>query len=303
VILVAGGTGTLGTRLVPRLLGHGLPVRIFTRNPDRAGVPASGSVEVIRGDVRDRESVRRALEGVDIVVSAVHGFAGQGSSPAAVDRDGNVNLVDAASARGSSVVLMSIVGAAAGHPMDLMRMKYAAEEHLSVSRAPWTIVRATAYLETWTGLLEMTASRSGRPLVFGRGDNRINFVSAHDVAALVERAVLEPATRGHLIEIGGPEDLSLNQMAAALQQARGRSGRPRHVPRSLLRAVALGLRPLRPDLARQAQAALVMDTTDMAFDASAVRAAHPDLPSTRLGDLLAAGGAGAPASGLGSAAR
>ena len=61
-------------------------------------------------------------------------------------------------------------------------MKYAAEEHLRGSGTPWTIVRAPAYLETYIRLFEQTAARSGRPLVFGRGDNPINFVSADDVA-------------------------------------------------------------------------------------------------------------------------
>ena len=83
-------------------------------------------------------------------------------------------------------------------------MKYAAEQHLRASGVPWTIVRATAFLETWTALLEQTASCSGRPLVFGRGDNPINFVSVDDVAALVERVVVDPSTRGQVFEIGGP---------------------------------------------------------------------------------------------------
>jgi NADH dehydrogenase len=272
----------------------------MTRDPARASAQTGELVEVVQGDVRDADSVMSALANIDVVVSAVHGFADRRASPASVDRDGNRNLVNAAWVVGSAVVLVSIVGAGRDHPMDLMRMKHSAEEHLWSSGVPWTIVRATAYLETWVGLLEATAARSGRPLVFGRGDNPINFVSADDVAALVERVVVDPGTRARVIEIGGPEDLSLNQMAAALQAAAGRSGRPRHVPRSVLRAMALGLRALRPDLARQAQAALVMDTTPMSFDAGAVRAAYPGLTSTKLSDVLAACRLAAAAAGRGN---
>jgi NADH dehydrogenase len=297
VILVAGGSGTLGTRLVPRLEARGLSMRVLTRDRARVRHPIGGRVEVVEGDVRDRASVVRAMAGVDTVVSAVHGFAGPGGvTPASVDRDGNANLIDAAAAAGAAVVLMSMVGASADSLMELFRMKHAAEQHLRAGGMPWTIVRATAYLETWIGLLEQTASRSGRPLVFGRGDNPINFVSASDVAALVERAITDPSTRGKTLEIGGPQDLTLEQLARAVQKAAGRTKEPRHVPRIALRTMAAVMGQFKPDLARQVRAALVMDSADMTFDASAIHDAFPDLPSTTLADVLAGGAVGAPAS-------
>jgi NADH dehydrogenase len=288
MILVAGGTGTLGSRLVRRLEERGLQVRILTRDAERAAPVAHGpNVTVAVGDVRDRASVGRAMEGVDVVVSAFHGFAGpRDESPASVDRDGNANIVDSAAEVGAQVVLTSIVGASPDSPVDLFRMKHAAEAHLRESGVPWTIVRATAFFETWIGLLEQTAGRSGRPMVFGRGDNRINFVSADDVAALVERAVTDPATRGRSIDIGGPEDLSFNQLAAAVQTAAGRTGAPRHVPRPMLRAMSVLMRPIKPELARQSQAAVLMDTADMTFDTTSTRASYPELPQTTLSDLL-----------------
>jgi NADH dehydrogenase len=236
--------------------------------------------------VRDRASIEPALRGVDIVVSAVHGFAGTGGvSPASVDRDGNAKLIAAAEAAGASFVLMSIVGASAEHPMELCRMKHQAEQRLRASCIPWTIVRATTFLETWIAL-EQTARGSGRPLVFGRGDNPINFVSVIDVAALVERVVVDAATRGQVLEIGGPRNISLNQLGTLVQDAAGRASAPRHIPRAALHAMAVLLRPFKPDFARQAQAALVLDQADFRFDARAIRAAYPDLPSTTVVDLL-----------------
>jgi uncharacterized protein YbjT (DUF2867 family) len=204
MILVAGGTGTLGSRLVPRQLARGMSVRILTRDPVRVSRPAAPNLDVAEGDVRDAASVRRAMKGVHTVISAVHGLVGpRGVSPASVDRDGNTNLIDAAVEAGADVVLMSIVGASAEHPVDLFRMKHAAGAHLRGSGVPWTIVRPTAYFETWIGVLEQTARRSGRPLVFGRGDNPVNFVSAGDVAALLELVITDPSTRGRTLEIGG----------------------------------------------------------------------------------------------------
>ena len=80
MIVVAGGTGTLGRRLVPLLTAAGLPVRVLTRDPAQAGSLAGPGVEVTRADVRDAAAVGRALHGAATVVSAVHGFAGPAAS-------------------------------------------------------------------------------------------------------------------------------------------------------------------------------------------------------------------------------
>ena len=287
MILLAGGTGRLGTVLAARLTGHGLAVRVLTRDPARAGHLTALGVQVATGDVRDRASLAPAVEGAGVIVSAVHGFTGPGGvSPATVDYQGNANLIDAARATGAELVLMSVAGAAADSPMELFRMKHAAEEHLQASGVRWTIVRATAFFELWIHVLSQTAAHSGRPLVFGRGDNPINFVSVTDVAALAEHAVTDPATRGRILQIGGPENLTFNQLAAAIQAAAGRTSAPRHVPPLVLRLMARTAGRLKPELGRQARAALLMDRIRLDHDAGAARQAYPDIPLTPLGMCL-----------------
>jgi NADH dehydrogenase len=287
MILVAGGTGALGQRVVTRLVREGHSVRVLARHPETSPVAWRGHVELVAGNVRRRRDIDGAMNGVDTVVSAVQGLvAAGGNSPATVDRAGNANLIDAAIAHGADVVLMSIVGAGA-HRLELFRAKHAAEEHLRRSHARWTIVRATAYMETWIDIMEQTARGSGRPLVFGRGENAVNFVSAGDVAALVARAVTDASMRGRAVDIGGPENLTFNAFAAAVQRASGRDAAPRHVPRTGLRAMAVAMRVPRPQLARQASLALFMDTADLMFDAAALRSEFPDLPVTTLGQVLA----------------
>ncbi len=249
-VLVAGGTGRLGTRVVTKLLSRGTEVRVLTRDPARAGHLGS-DVEVVVGDVRDAAAVHGALNGVATVVSAVHGFAGPGRvSPKAIDQRGNAHLISAAHAAGADIVLVSIVGASPDSPMELFRCKYAAEQMVRTSGAPWTIVRATAFVELWAELI-------GKGIVFGRGDNPINFVSVEDVATSVERAVIDRSLRGRCIEVGGSEDLTFNELAALVQELTGAPRAIRHVPRWLLRLMA--------PLHRQPRAALVMDTTDMTF--------------------------------------
>lgn len=287
MIVVAGGTGTLGTRLVPRLAEQGLAVRVLTRDPARAQHLAGHGVEVARGDVRDPGSLARALRGARTVISAVHGFAGPGGvSPASVDRAGNARLIAAAGRAGAAFVLVSVVGASPSHPIGLFRAKHAAEQALRASGQPWTIVRSTAFMETWGTIMARPLQASGKILVFGRGDNPVNFVSAADVAALVSQATAGPGLRGQILELGGPDNLTFNQLAVILQETTGRRGVVRHIPRPALQLMAGLTAAVKPALARQARAALAMDTIDMRFDPAATRRAFPNLPNTSMQSAL-----------------
>ena len=260
MIVVAGGSGTLGRLVVDDLLRRGEAVRVLVRDAARARAVLGGAVDVMSGDVRKPTGLEYALAGAETVVSAVHGFlGGRGSGPTEVDERGNANLVDAAAAAGASVVLVSVVGAAPDSPADLFRAKYAAEQHLRASGTDWTIVRAGPFLETWLTVLTQTAGASGRPLVFGRGEQPIPFVSALDVAAAVSRAAIDPALRGHVLEIAG-QSLTMTELAQALQASQNWHSSPRHLPRALLRVLGVVARPLNPAFARQNKTALAMDT-------------------------------------------
>lgn len=189
MIAIAGGTGRLGSLLTRGLTERGLDVRVITRDPARAAHLQDPPIQIVTADIRDRAGIRAALQGATTTASAVHGFAGPGRvSPESVDRDGNANLIDSAAELGVDVILMSVGGGAADHPMELFRAKHAAEQHLIASSARWTIVCATSFLELWDEIMT-------EPIVFGRGENPINFVFVSDVAAAVERAVDDPRSR------------------------------------------------------------------------------------------------------------
>lgn len=287
MILIAGGTGTLGREVVRRLRDRGLPLRVLTRDPSRAeALPAE--VEVVVGDVRDPAAVARAMAGVETVVSAIQGFAGPGEvSPETVDWQGNHNMIQHAVERGvDSFVLLSVQGASADHPMSLMRMKARAEQELAASSLSWTIIRPTAYMETWVTLLAQPLAETGKTRIFGRGRNPINYVSAHDVAQFVELAVTDPGLRGKVIEVGGPENLTAREVVARFQQVTGVRGQVSAVPLSLMRVMSVVMRPIKPALARQITAGVVMDTHDLRFDPQPQRDAFPHVHLTPLAEMI-----------------
>jgi len=288
MILIAGGSGVLGTTLLGLPAMRERDVRILSRDPDRTRLLVGDRVEVVAGDVRDPRAVDQAVAGASTVVSAITGFGpARDVSPRTVDWEGNANLIRAAKAAGvEHFVLLSVCQAAPDHPIELFRMKYRAEEELRLSGLAWTIIRPTAYMETWLGILGAPLVETGSTRIFGRGVNPINFVSATDVARFVDLAVTDHAMRGATIEVGGPANISMNDIVATFQSLTGARGKVSHVPLPMMRVMSVLMKSVNPAFAGLVQAGVVMDTRDMTFDASATRAAYPSVPVTRLADVI-----------------
>jgi uncharacterized protein YbjT (DUF2867 family) len=99
-VLVMGATGYIGGRLVPLLAAAGHQVRCLARRPEKlAEVDWAGEVEVVRGDAFERESLERAMVGVDVVYYLVHSI-GTGRSFQDADRRAAENTASAAAASG-----------------------------------------------------------------------------------------------------------------------------------------------------------------------------------------------------------
>jgi len=285
MVLVVGGTGRMGSRLVERLAARGEQVRVLSRRPAAAG---RQGVETVEGDLREPDSVARALQGIRTVVAAAHGFDGRaGVNPTTIDWQGNRTLIRAAESAGvEHLILLSVMGVAADHPMDLFQMKARAEADLRASSLAWTIIRASAFMETWMMVIGEPLIRTGKTRVFGSGGNPVNFVSAADVADAVEAAVFDPSLRQSVVEVGGPEDLNWTDFTRIVQEVAGRSGKVSRVPRPMLRAMSVLLGPVNPILARQVKAAVVMDTRDMTLNGLADPNAVRRIGRLRLADVV-----------------
>ena len=265
LVLVAGGSGHLGTRLVNRLLEADCRVRVLTRDPARASHLEGDRVEIVEGDLRDPAGAARATEGVDIVISAIQGMdTAGGGTPRTVDAEGNANLMAAARAAGvNHFVMVSVLGASPDHPMELFRMKFQAEQELQRSGLNWTIVRSGPFMEFWAGLVCAPLLTTGKTQVYGRGRNPINFVAMDDVAGLVVRAAGDPLFHGQLINLGGPENLTVVDLIKTFQRVTGTTGKASHLPLPVLRIARVATRPINPRMSRLIGAAIAMDTEDM----------------------------------------
>lgn len=246
MIVVAGSTGTVGRALLARLAAAGVPAWAFA------------------GDVTRLETIAPELAGATALVSTISGFAGHRGGPAAVDGQGNLNLIQAAVEAGvERFVLVSIAGARPDHPLELYRAKHAAEEELRGSGLAWVVVRPTVIMETWLAIAGDRVAKTGKAMLFGGGRNRVNFVAAGDVVSLIERA-LDPSTpSGTVLEAAGPENLTLEQFMSEVAGASGRPLSVSRVPLAVLRAILPVARRVNPVIGRMIGTSIFMDTAKM----------------------------------------
>ena len=156
-------------------------------------------------------------------------------------------------------------------------MKYAAEQSIRGTAMAWTIVRPSSYMQTWIEVIGSKLATGGPMLVFGRGENPINFVSTRDVAAMIAAVLTNPACFRSTINVGGPDNITLNAFAREIVAGRGIAGPIKHIPRAALHIASVAAQQVAPALARQAKAALTMATADMTFEAAEL---HRQFPRT-----------------------
>jgi uncharacterized protein YbjT (DUF2867 family) len=204
-VLVTGGTGRLGQRLVPALQTAGHSVRQMSRR----GTGPGG----IRGDLATGLDLRSAVAGAEIVVHAASDPQGD---PWEVDVAGTRRLVEVVDRdRLQHLVYISIVGVDR-IPYGYYRAKYAAEQVLLASGLPVTLLRVTQFHEFVDFLLDTARRGPVLPVPMGW---RVQPVDVGEVAEHVTQVCASPPAGG-VVEYGGPEDLAAADLARAWVAAR-----------------------------------------------------------------------------------
>jgi NADH dehydrogenase len=276
MILLIGSTGNLGGRIAHRLVDHGLAFRALVRPGTDPGAVHALATEIVRGDLRDPETLVPALTGIETVISSAHSLdrimAGQTDvSIESVDRQGNANLVAAAAAAGvSRFIFVSFPGPVLASRTPFAEAKRETEELLRAAPMHEIIVRPDAYQEPWLSAERGFDWPSGTVTIFGSGDGRAAYIAMDDVAeAIVRLSTLTDAPR--LVDLGGPEAMSRNELVEAFERATGRPLKQRRVPRPVLRVGSVGLRRLKPGLASVMGMALASDERRIVPDDRALR--------------------------------
>ncbi len=268
MILIVGASGRLGSVVVQQLLTEGKSIRVMTRNPLSLAHLKQQGVEIVSGNLQDPISLANACQGVEQVLAAAHALDGKGdNNPRTVDDMGNRHLIDAAKAAGvKHFIFISVQGASSDSPLEFFRIKYRTEEYLRASGLGFTILRPSAYMELWAQLIGQPIREQGKTTIFGRGNNPINFVSVEDVARYVSIALDDPRASNMVIEVGGPENLTMNQVAAIFERASGRQAKKRHIPLLMMRVMSILMQPINPVMSRLIRNGIYIDTANLRWD-------------------------------------
>jgi uncharacterized protein YbjT (DUF2867 family) len=268
MILIVGASGRLGSIVAQRLLEEGKPVRAMTRTPLNLALLKQRGAEVVSGDLRNPASLLDACQGVEQVLVAAHALVGKGdNNPHTVDDLGNRHLIDAAKAVGvKHFIFISVLGASIDAPLEFFRIKYRTEEYLRASGLNFTIIRPSAFMDLWAQLTGQPIVEQGKTIIFGSGNNPINFVAVEDVASFAGIALDDPRARNAVIEVGGPENLTMNQVAETFERVSGRQASKRHIPLPMMRMLSVLMQPVNPAMSRQIHAGIYMDTANQRYD-------------------------------------
>ena len=218
-ILVTGATGYIGGRLIPQLLGAGHTVRVMVRQASRiAGRPWLPDVEVAVGDVLDRDSLVRALHGVDQAFYLIHSMMTAGFET--LDRSGAENFAAAAPATLRKVIYLG--GLLPQGEQRSKHLRSRAEVGTTLARAlPVLEFRAGPIIGSGSASFEMVRYLTERlpAMVAPRWiDNEVQPIAIDDVLRYLVGAVHRDETG--VVEIGA-DRLTFRQMMQSYASIRG----------------------------------------------------------------------------------
>ena len=202
-IVVIGGSGLIGSKLVTILRGEGHEVV--------AASPSAG-VNTLTG-----EGLAEAFSGADVVVDVANSPSFEDAAVLNFFETSGRNILAAGAAAGvKHHVALSVVGSERLPDSGYFRAKIAQEKLIKASPVPYTIVRATQFYEFVGAIAQSNNEADGIHMPTAK----LQPIAASDVsAALADVAVATPVNG--TIEIAGPEPIGLDMLVRRLLEARG----------------------------------------------------------------------------------
>lgn len=227
--LVVGGTGPvgLGGEICRLLASTGRPTRALVRptsdarrteNLRRAGV------ELVRGDLKDRESLKRACQGVRCIISTASILVSRQADDTveSVDGRGHADLIDIAKDGGVESFVYTSISGRIDREFAFRNAKRDVERHLKESGLSYTILRPTFYMEVWLSPIGGFDYADARATIYGEGHNRISWLSFYDVARFALLCLDHVSARNATFDVGGPNAWSPLEVVEIFEDVSGR---------------------------------------------------------------------------------
>ena len=251
MLLVTGGTGFVGNHLIRRMRQEGIPVRAIVRNLDKARALKDLGVDVVKGDVSDAASLEKATIGVERVVHLV-GIIQEaaGATFQSVHVDGTRNLLEAARKSGvRHFFYQSALGTRPNAKSGYHQTKWAAEELVRASGISCTILRPSLIYgpgdQFTIRLSEMIRLSPVLPII-GSGKSKVQPIFIDDVVTCIVKAMTSDCCLNEIYEIGGPDQLTYEEVTVAIADAMGVKRPSLHLPLFFMKSMATVLKAVLP---------------------------------------------------------
>jgi uncharacterized protein YbjT (DUF2867 family) len=214
-VLVAGATGLLGNEICRLLREKNLSVKAMVRtttDPTKIENLTNMGVQVVQGDLRDKNTLNEVLQGVATVVSTVSSmpfsYKPEENDIQSVDVNGLINLIDASKKSGVDHFIYTSFSGNINLGFPLSNAKRKIEKHLQNSGLSYTILRPGFFMELWLSPAVGFDVVNGKVNICGTGVNPIAYISYKDVAKFAVESISDPASRNVVLELGGPQNIS-----------------------------------------------------------------------------------------------
>lgn len=214
--LVTGATGYVGGRLVSRLLAEGFHVRVMARNVEKLrDYPWLPDVEVVQADAQDINSLKSALNGIDVAYYMLHSLS-EHSGFETIEAQMARNFADAAKHENiSRIVYLGGITPPDSQLSVHLESRRSTGEILRTSGVPTTELRAAIIIGSGSASFEMLRYLTERLpfMVTPRWlNNRVQPIAIRDVLYYLVQAGLEQGTESHIGDIGGPDIMFYKEM-------------------------------------------------------------------------------------------
>ncbi|MBE2183725.1 MAG: NmrA family NAD(P)-binding protein [Anaerolineae bacterium] len=233
MILVTGGTGFIGRHLVKGLMAADYPVRVLLNEARVKQLDKYFSTppEVVTGTVLDDESLFRAVSGAQAIIHLENAmWWGRRRDLERIELAGARKLITAArAARVGRIVFVSQLGAAPASAYALLRYKGLVEEAIKSSGIAYTIIRSGLVFGPEDAFFNHIAMQlRTNPFFFlmpGRGEVVLHPLYIDDLISALLGTLQSIDTVDRVIEIGGPEYITLEDLIRTIMRVSG-AGRP-----------------------------------------------------------------------------
>lgn len=244
MILVTGGTGFVGPKVVHALRAEGRDVRALVRNPSSrpAKTLAGWGCELARGDMTDAESLNRAVAACEAVVHLVAIPTGSAEAFERLMIRGTRDLLAAAKRAGvTRFVLMSALGTGE-RSRDLTpyyRAKWEQEQAVAESGIDHVVFRPSFIFGRDGGMLPLLVRQvRWSPVVPVVGTRRMQPIWVDDVAAFFAKALSTAEATNATFELAGPDTVTWDELYERIQRVLGKRRLTFHMPIPVARAGA-----------------------------------------------------------------